>query len=236
MSLSLVSVFYPVVAIATLWLVLLWSVRLKPSRHTRIVKGLIGVATVGLLFVPLGGLPLWAWAFSIFPNPSLPLLGIVCAGLWHRLLGIPIFKPADWRAIWMFGAVAGTVLYLHPVIWSAIDPYYWGWHRESAVWFLAVPAVALLMWGSRLGVLFLAALIAFATNALESHNGWDYVMDPLYWLISLVVLSKHVLAWACRPLWAWFQSRLREPALATTAGSAVAVDVSGVESPTQLER
>jgi hypothetical protein len=195
MNVALVPIFYALVAIATLWLALLCCARVPITRRTRIARVLLGVVTVCLLFVPLGGLPLSSRAFSVFSNPSLPLMGIVCAALWQRLRGTVCFKPADWSAVWAFGAVAGSVLYLHPMIFGGLDLYYWGWGREAAAWMLAIVAVVLLGWGNRLGVLFLAALIAYAVNALESQNCWDYVMDPFYWLISVAVIGTRAFAW-----------------------------------------
>ena len=194
MSLALVPVFYSVIAIVTLWLALLWCARFKPGRRARIVKVLIGVTLVWLLFVPLGGLPLWSRAFSFHPNPSLPSLGIVCAALWQRLLGIAVFKPSDWRAAWWYGAVGGSLLYLHPMFFGSVDLYYWGWDRETAVWSLTAAAIAMLTMGRRLGVLLLAALMAYSVNALESQNCWDYIMDPFYWLISMAVVGNRVFA------------------------------------------
>jgi hypothetical protein len=90
-------------------------------------------------------------------------------------------------------AFAGSALYLHPMFLGAVDLYYWGWERTWAVWGLAAMAGVLLLWGNRLGVLFLAALIAYAVNALESQNCWDYIMDPFYWLISVGVVGTRAL-------------------------------------------
>jgi hypothetical protein len=213
MNLTLISVFYAAVAVATLWLALLWCARLKPSRRTRIVKVLIGVATVALLFVPVRGLPLWSRAFSFYPNPSLPLLGIICAALWQRLLGLPVFKPADWRAVWWFGVIGGTVLYLHPFVFGGVDLYFWGWDRGLAVWSLAATTVVLLATGSRLGILLLAALLAYAVNALESQNCWDYVMDPFYWLISIAVVGSRAFMWALGPWLDRSENGKRKPAV-----------------------
>lgn len=185
-TLHLPPFLYACIAAATLWLALLWvCARLKMKRRNRVLKTTFGVATILLLFVPLDGVPLWNRAFSFYTNPSLPMLGLVCAALWQRLFGIVVFKPADWRATWIFGAVAGSALYLHPMILGALDLYYWGWERTYAIWTLAGLAVIFLAAGNRLGVLLLAALIGYAVNALESQNCWDYVMDPFFWFVSL---------------------------------------------------
>lgn len=186
---------YACVVAATAWLALLWLCgRLKMKRRNRALKTAFGVATVLLLFVPIGGVPLWNRVFSFYPNPSLPMLGVVCAALWQRLFGLTVFKPADWRATWIFGAVAGSALYLHPMILGALDLYYWGWERVYATWTLAGLAVIFLAAGNRLGVLLLAALIGYALNALESRNGWDYVMDPFLWFASLGAVSMRAAA------------------------------------------
>ncbi|MEO5958518.1 MAG: hypothetical protein ABIZ49_00775 [Opitutaceae bacterium] len=192
----LVPAFYAVVAAAMLWLVALWlGTRLKMRRRHRAVKVLLGIATAILLFLPVDGVPIWNRAFSFYPNPSLPMLGIVCAALWQRMFGVPVFKPADWRATWVFGAVVGSALYLHPLLFGAIDLYYWGWERVNAAACLAGLAIVFLACGNRLGVLLLAALVAHAVDALESQNCWDYIMDPFFWLICTVMLGVRAVEW-----------------------------------------
>jgi hypothetical protein len=189
MNSVLVPVFYWLMAIAALWLILLWCARVKPGRRTRILAAAIGLATLGLLFIPIGELPLWSRVFSFFANPSLPLVGIVCAALWRRLFEVPVLTRTDWSVLWYFGAIGGTALYLHPMMFGGVDLYYWGWDRNAAVITFASVAVLLLACGQRVGVLVLVALVAYGLNALESQNSWDYIMDPIYWLISIVVVG-----------------------------------------------
>ena len=197
-------VFYGFICAALLWLATLWLVmRFRTRECSRGLKAAFGVATVLMLFVPIAGLPLWNWAFSFCPNPSLPMLGVVCAALWLHLCRVTVFKPADWRAIWLFGAIAGTALYLHPLLIPAVDLYYWGWHHQIAAWALAAAALVSLAVGNRLGVLFLAALVAYDLGALESNNGWDYVVDPFYWMVSLVMIGARV----TRATKGWFRRR-----------------------------
>lgn len=168
--------------------------------RTRRVKLLAGVAVAGLGFVPIGGLPLWSRVFSFYPNPSLPMLGLVCAALGQRFLGLELLARADWRATWIFGAVTGTILYLHSMTFGAIDLYYWGWERDSAAWVLAAVTTGFLARGNRFGLVLLAALMAYAVGALESENCWDYVMDPFYWLFSLGATATATLAAIFRAL------------------------------------
>jgi hypothetical protein len=166
------------------------------------MKIAVGAATSLLLLIPMSGGPLWMRAFSFHPNPSVPLLGIAFGGLWLRLFGVGFFQRRDWNAIWVFGAVAGSMLYLHPMMFGAVDLYFWGWDRAISAWIVGIVAIIFLGFGSRLGILLLGALLAYRLTALESLNCWDYVMDPIYWMISNAVLAvRGILAGLRRIEW-----------------------------------
>jgi hypothetical protein len=185
-----IPVLQALAVVATLSLAVLCAWRGRNShRAGRTAKILAGIATILALFVPLDGPPLWNRVFSFYANPCLPMLGIVCTGVWARLLGLHIFRPADWQGIWIFGASAGTALYLHAIVLGNFDLYYWGWDRRVSAILLGTLAVVSLACGNRLGVLLLAGLVSYAVTALESHNCWDYIVDPLYWVTSLGVLA-----------------------------------------------
>ncbi len=186
----MIPTFYAMMLVATLWLALLWlSARLRPGARRGPLRLALGAAAMVLLFLPVGEVRLWSWAFGFCPNPSMLLLGVICAGLWQRLFGLEVLKPADWTAVWRFAALAGTTLYLQPLVAGRLDLYYWGWEHGVAAWALAGLAVAFLAVGNRLGVLLLAALTGYSFDALESVNAWDYVVDPFAWLLSLGVLA-----------------------------------------------
>lgn len=218
--------FYALMAVATLWFAGVWlGMRLRGRGCSRGVNLGFGIAAVLILFLPVSGVRLWSVAFSFCPNPSLPLLGMVCAGLWQRLFGVVVFRPADWRTTWRFGAIAGCALYLHPMVFGSLDLYYWGWDRVGAAWALAALAVIFLAAGNRLGVLLLAALIAFALDALESANCWDYVIDPFYWMIGVVVTGVR----SVREALARWRTRLRgDSAPPFPAPEAVAVSNTAI--------
>lgn len=146
---------------------------------------LLGFAAAGFAFVPLGGVPLWVRAFSFHSNPSLPLLGLGVVAWGRVVLDRDWFGREDWFAVWGFGAVAGTVLYVHPLVATTMDVYFWGWERGLAACVLGALSVLALAGGLRAGLLLVAALGALGLDALESRNAWDYVIDPFYWVLSL---------------------------------------------------
>jgi hypothetical protein len=191
----MISSYYSMGLVAVIWLVLLWAgTRRSGGACRRSVKLIFGFTAVLLLFLPVGGLRLWSWTFGFCPNPSFPLIGVVCAGLWQRLFGLEVFKPADWNATWLFGAVAGSVLYLHPMLVGSLDLYYWGWEPAVSAGGLAALAITFLAFGNRFGVLLLGALLGYSLRALESENAWDYSLDPLYWIVSVAVVVGQTVA------------------------------------------
>lgn len=183
-------VFHGTVCIAALWLVVLRLAAAvgRPVRSRRVAWA-IGVGAMVLLFVPLGERPLWTWALSVCPNPSVLLLGILVDALLRELGGRPLLRLADRQAVLGLAAVGGTVLYLQPLVLPGVDLYFWGWHHVIAIWSVAALAVAALAAGSRVGVLLLGALIGYELEALDSHNAWDYVLDPICWLAGCAWLA-----------------------------------------------
>ncbi|MFT3780942.1 MAG: hypothetical protein QM790_02935 [Nibricoccus sp.] len=189
---------YLIVVGAAFWLALLWlrSGLGRKRQLGALDKTMAGLLALLLLMIPFGEIPLWKRLRWLLPNPSLPLVGMTCAALVARLFGAAFFKRGDWTAIWIFGAVVGSALYLHQLVAGVTDLYYWGWEREIAAWVLGVLAVAFLVRGNRLGALLLAALVAYGLSVFDSRNCWDYVMDPCFWITSVVALLGRL--WSLR--------------------------------------
>lgn len=189
------SIYYPATVAAILWLLFLRvGARFfaKPPGRGAVIGA--GVLAAAICFVPVAGLPLWRLGFGLWPNPSLPLVGLMIATLSARVGGRMLLTATDRESIWIFGAVAGSILYLHNAVPLGADLYYWGWDSRVMPIVVGLVTVGLLRAGYRLGALLLLAMIASAAGALESTNLWDYVVDPVYWLISLGVVTKRAVA------------------------------------------
>lgn len=166
----------------------------------RVYSGVGALVAGAVLLLPMGGLPGWQWTYSVCPNPSLPLVILVLLGLWRRFGWSGGFQPADWDSAWAFGAIAGTLLYLHPLLPDTWDLYYWGWQHSVTVWVMAALALAALAFGLRFGLVLLGTLGAYELSVLESPNGWDYLVDPIYWFVSLALCARRLwICWRRRP-------------------------------------
>ncbi len=192
--------FYVAAVILFLWAGLAAVARrVAPTAFPCRRRLLLGVVAAGLAFLPLGGVPLWVRAFSFHPNPCLPLLGLGVVGWGRVVFERSWFGREDWLAVWSFGAVAGTVLYVHPLVATDVDVYFWGWERGVAASVLGAMAVLTIAGGLRAGLLLVAALVSLGLDVLESRNAWDYVIDPFYWLLSLGMLGAAFLRAIRRP-------------------------------------
>ncbi|MFO1451566.1 MAG: hypothetical protein U1F61_25620 [Opitutaceae bacterium] len=179
---------------AGIWLILLWlHARLRSTPASVAIKVTTGVMTAGLLLLPFGGSRLGCWMQGFHPNPSVPGICLIGAALAQRLFGCVLLKVADLRALLVFGTVVGSVLYLHTLWPNATDLYYWGWLDQAAIWTMAGSAVIYLAVGNRMGVLILLSLIAYTFRVLESQNAWDYLIDPVTWMVCVVLQASWLL-------------------------------------------
>jgi hypothetical protein len=155
-----------------------------------------GGAAFGAVLFPWFGHSLPHWSASLSGNFSVIMAVLLLVGIISRAGGCNFFRAGDWKAAWIFGAVASLLLYpsalgLGP---QNFDSYALGWpwlfRGQSLVLFGGAGlTAALLIWcGNRFGYVLLLALLAYATGFQESENLWDYILDPVYGAVSLLVV------------------------------------------------
>jgi hypothetical protein len=151
-----------------------------------------GALALGMVLIPVDGIALARWVASVSASFSVPFLGLLAIAAWERAFARPLLERRDRQAAWAFGAVAGLVLYPFALGVGSVDPYEWGWYR-SPLFVLVGLLTGWLIWTrNRFGILLLAAVVAFHLRLGESSNYWDYLVDPVYWFASLVVVGRKV--------------------------------------------
>ena len=150
------------------------------------------LAAVGVVLSPVGGIPLGRWLAGPNLHPSLPLLAHLVGLVWKAAFGRDLFRPQDREAAWVFGAVMGTVLYPLALGLGKFDPYSWGWSFSVLFPIIALTTIVLIWRGNRFGFLLILSILAYDLHLLESPNFWDYLVDPIYWLLSLGLLTKRI--------------------------------------------
>lgn len=159
---------------------------------------LAAVVSVAVVWFPWFGHPLPFWSASLSANFSVIMVALLVVGILDRASGATMFRPGDWQAAWIFGAVASVLLYpsalgLGP---RNFDSYALGWpwlFWGQSLWLFggAGFVAAWLVWrGNRFGYVVFLAMLGYAAGFQESDNLWDYLLDPVYGTVSLLAVLR----------------------------------------------
>ncbi len=180
----------------SLFLVLAWLLQCAMRGWKGAIIAAV-LAAVASLIPFFGHVPRY-WLSGLTPNISVPLFALLLISMTRRAGGAPVFRAREWRAAFLLGAIAALALYPSALGLGLpdLDTYALGWpwleHGRSIVFFGAVAAVAgFLVWqGNRFGWVLVAASLAYLLRIQESQNHWDYLVDPLYAVTSLIAVIK----------------------------------------------
>jgi hypothetical protein len=145
----------------------------------------------GLIVVmPIGGLPVARWVMSVNANFSVPLMAIMFNKAWQNASGIQLLDRRTLMASWIFALIGGIMLYPMALGVGGFDPYELGWGFSWLFLLLMGPTILLLLRENRFGIVMAACILGYDFQLLESPNLWDYLIDPVYVLISCAALTS----------------------------------------------
>jgi len=164
-----------------------------------LVFSVLGSAVLSV--IPFFGHAPRYWLAGLTLDVSVPLVALLLVGILERSGVAVVFRAREWRAAWMVGVVAALTLYPSALGLGLpnFDSYTLGWPwlewRSSLLLFGPVAlAAAFLVWrGNRFGWVLVVAAAAFLLGFQESSNFWDYLIDPLYAVVSLVACAALIL-------------------------------------------
>lgn len=154
-----------------------------PALRRIVLSSLLGLL---LLLIPISNFPLCRWIALLEPNPSITLTLLLAIALIARAGGGKLFRPQDWRAAWIVGALGSLLLYPMGLGLTSIDPYSWGWGLIIP-FATTVLATLLLLSGNRFGIVLLLCVMGMMLHPMESRNSWDALIDPFYAIVSLIM-------------------------------------------------
>jgi hypothetical protein len=181
--------------VAGLFLLLLWSIQRLGRGGRWFLLAALGAVAVSV--IPFFGQVPRYWLSGLTPNLSVPLVVLLAVSILQRAGVVTIFRAREWRTVWIFGAAASLALYPSALGLGLrnFDVYALGWPwldwAQSLLLFgpVAVASVVLVWGGNRFGWVLAASAAAFLFRVQESHNFWDYVVDPLFGAVSLVAVA-----------------------------------------------
>lgn len=176
---------------AGLFLIFLWVFQRMLFGGRRFIFAVLGAAALSL--VPFFGHVPRYWLSGMTPNISVPLIVVLLASIASCAGWGTWFRSREWRAAWIFGAIASLVLYPSAMGLglSNFDSYSLGWPwlewNRSLLLFGGVAVTAgFLVWrGNRFGWVLVLAAVVYLLRIQESWNFWEGLLDPLYGVASL---------------------------------------------------
>lgn len=159
-----------------------WVVRISPAKRTAI--GLAGIAIAAL--TPISTRSGFEWIVSAIERPSAP--GLLLLVLYA--IAATTGRRFDHRAEFRFGTailvLTGLVLYPGAVGFLNYDTYVLGYSG----YLLPLMLVAVLAYAIYRRYFFVVAalnvgILGFLLSAGRSLNLWDYIIDPVAWMLAI---------------------------------------------------
>ena len=153
---------------------------------------LLGIASIVVVIVPVGGLPLGRWLTGLNANFSIPLTVVLFDKVWQNARGKSLLGPERRTPLgfWIYGAVTGLALYPMALGLGPFDPYALGWHFSFLFALFLVLTVFLLYRRNSLGIVLMLCILSYNLHILESRNLWDYFIDPIFAIVSIAALLR----------------------------------------------
>jgi hypothetical protein len=182
----IVSFIAPMLALMILFAALARKLRFNPRGSGWCVG--LGMIALGVLMIPVAGLPLARVLAAVMDHWSVPLLALLAAGVSKTFFGTELLRREDYRAMWIFGVVTGVVLFPLALGAGSIDPFAYGWHFGPLFVLVGIIALFLQWQKNRFGIVLLLAIFAWLAGVAESGNLWDCITDPIFFFVSVGAL------------------------------------------------
>lgn len=174
---------FPLVAWATVFAAVVAAILPRALAGRPAAKWILAAAAAAV-FIPVEGMPLGRWLHGIDGGLSIPFLAALFDRAVETWRARPLLdRPARAAAGW-FGLACGLALYPAALGLGGIDPYVLGWTSPLVMLGAAAVAAVLIARGNRFGYVLLVAGLLWQLDVLESENAWDYLVDPIYFLLS----------------------------------------------------
>lgn len=182
---------FPLVAWGTVFAAVVAAILPRALAGRPAAKGAIAAAAAAVL-IPIEGMPLGRWLHGIDGGLSIPFLAALfdrAVEAWRArsLLDRPARAATGW-----FALACGLALYPAALGLGGIDPYVLGWTSPVVMLVAAAVAVVLIWRSNRFGYVLLVAGLLWQLDVLESENAWDYLVDPIFFLLSPFAIALAV--------------------------------------------
>ena len=163
------------------------TVLLPLNRLPLAVRLLVIIGITLTVLLPLSDYPGWYYIRSVFGDCSITALFFYAALILQQNFSWQPYQENELILLRRLALAAAILLYPFALGLTRFDSYSLGY---SNLWLLVVIfIITLFCWLRKyyfLAVIITAAVIAFTLQLLESHNLWDYLIDPLFFVAVIL--------------------------------------------------
>jgi hypothetical protein len=149
---------------------------------------MILLVVAGAILLPSPDNSMMRWLAAATGELSIPTLVLLCGYILRRQTGVVLLDRQARVQLYLWLLLAGVVLYPASLGLGMVDPYRIGYDIWLSLLLTALALVYLLLRRYSLGLLFMLVLVTAESGVFGSVNTWDYLLDPLIWLASPVLL------------------------------------------------
>ena len=141
-----------------------------------------------LSFIPVAGSSLWLWMSGAVGELSIVTALILTAFILRSFSSRSLLETNSRQQLYYLILIAGFLLYPASLGLSTFDPYVLGFGFELSLALLALSIIYWVLKFRQVAVVLLLVVAAESAGLLISSNTWDYLIDPLLWLFTPVLL------------------------------------------------
>ena len=138
--------------------------------------------------VPVAGSNAWLWINGAVGELSLVTLLLLTGFIMRSLVGWNLIEPRTRINLYFLVFLTGSMLYPATLGLSQFDPYTLGYGLELSLLLLSLSILYWIFKQQQVAIILLFVVVAREAGLLSSPNTWDYLIDPLLWLLSPVIL------------------------------------------------
>lgn len=172
-----------------------WASILLPMNRLPLAARVLVIFIITLLLMlPLSELPGWYYVRGIFGDSSITALFFYTAIILQQNFSWPLFQKDELVLLRRLTLAAALLLYPFALGLTQFDSYRLGY---SNLWLVVIVLIiTLFCWQKKyyfMALMMTAAVTACSLQLLESHNLWDYLLDPLLFIAVILTWpgSRH---------------------------------------------
>ena len=150
----------------------------------------VSVACLILLSVsiPVAGSNAWLWINGAVGELSIVTLFLLTGFVLRSLVGWNLIELKSRVYLYFLVLLTGSMLYPATLGLSQFDPYTLGYGLDLSLLLLSLSMLYWIFKQQQVAIVLLLVVAARESGFFSSPNTWDYLIDPLLWLLSPVIL------------------------------------------------